>query len=128
MGCSRERGERILRTKLAHFELLNLGAPISKSACFDFTGTRADLAIGAPFHGEGRGELSKLFGFSQRPNLDGRLAPAAGGALLINDLAGWPAVVVTSSPVSGGAAVPDRNGELPALRPGPPGEKGKDED
>ena len=60
--------------------------------------------------------------------LDSRIAPADGGALLINDLAGRPAVAVTSSPVSGGVALYDRNGELPALRPGPPGGKGKDEE
>ena len=53
---------------------------------------------------------------------------AAGGTLLINDLAGRPGVVFTSSPVSDVAALPDRNGELHALRPGPPGEKGKDEE
>ena len=60
--------------------------------------------------------------------LDSRIAPADGGALLINDLAGRPAVVGTRSPVSGVAAWPDRNGELPALRPGPPGGKGKEEE
>ena len=57
-----------------------------------------------------------------------RLAPAVGGALLINDLAGRPAVVVVSRPVSGVAAVPDRNGALLALRPGPTGGKGNDEE
>ena len=34
-----------------------------------------------------------------------QLAPAVGGTLLINDLAGLPAVVVNSSPVSGGRGV-----------------------
>ena len=44
-------------------------------------------------------------------------------------LASWASyVVVTSSPVSGVAALPDRNGDLLALRPGPPGGKGKDEE
>ncbi len=76
---------------------------------------------------ETHGEVSKIFGFSPRPSRDGRIAPAAGGTLLTNDLAGRPAVVVTRSPDSGVAALPDRNGELHALRPGPPGEKGKDE-
>ena len=60
--------------------------------------------------------------------LNCRLVPAAGGTQFINDLARQPAVVVTSSPVSGVAAWPDRNGELLALRPGPPGEKRKDEE
>ena len=60
--------------------------------------------------------------------LDSRLAPPAGGTLLIHDLTGRPAVVVPRSPASGVVAWPDRNGELPALRPGPLGGKGKDEE
>ena len=75
-----------------------------------------------------KSEVSKIFGCSPRPTLNCRLAPVAGGTLLINDPAGRPDVVVTSRPDSGVAALPDRNGELLALRPGPPGEKGKVED
>ena len=74
---------------------------------------------------ETHGELSKLFGCSPRPALDGRITPVAGGALHINDLAGRPAVVVTSSPVSGGVAWPDRNGELLPCGPVHPAGKEK---
>ena len=57
-----------------------------------------------------------------------RFAPDGGGARL-NPCSGRPAaVVLTRSPASGGVALPDRNGELLALRPGPPGEKGRDEE
>ena len=57
-----------------------------------------------------------------------RFAPDGGGARLIHVLAWTAAVVVTRRPVSGVAALHVSNGKLLALRPGPPGEKGKDEE